>query len=96
MECDYLVIADYPRAWKPHLMMVSLDTIIEFSGKFMEVFRPKTTTPTDRLADARKHLSDTSFSRRDYLVLHKTISTATASRDSKVGVDRNLLEKSGG
>lgn len=73
----------------------SLEMIMKSLEDFMEVFRPKTTTPADRLANARKHFADQSFSRKDYLALHKTISTATASRDLKGGVDKNLLEKSG-
>ncbi|PQJ29123.1 Fic family protein [Rubritalea profundi] len=73
----------------------SLEMIMKSLEDFMEVFRPKTTTPIDRLTNARKHFSDTSFSRKDYLDLHKTISTATASRDLRVGVDEKLLEKSG-
>ncbi len=35
------------------------------------------------------------FTRKDYLVIFKNISTATASRDLKFGVDQGLLTKSG-
>lgn len=73
----------------------SLEMIMKSLEDFMEVFRPKTTTPADRLANARKHFTDQSFSRKDYLELNKTISTATASRDLKAGVDKKALEKSG-
>ena len=73
----------------------SLEMVMKSLEDFMDVFRPKATTPTDRLQNARKHFADQSFSRKDYLALHKTISTATASRDLKVGVDNKQLEKSG-
>lgn len=73
----------------------SLEMVMKSLEDFMDAFRPKTTTPADRLENARKHFGDKSFHRKDYLELYKTISTATASRDLKVGVDKELLQKSG-
>ena len=73
----------------------SLEMVMKSLEDFMAVFRPKTTTPADRLENARKHFGDKSFPRKDYLELYKTISTATASRDLKAGVDKELLKKSG-
>jgi hypothetical protein len=35
------------------------------------------------------------FSRKDYLKLHKTVSTATASRDLKAGVNAETLSRQG-
>lgn len=73
----------------------SLEMVMKSLESFMEVFRPKPVTPSDRLEHAHSHFADNNFSRKDYLALHKTISTATASRDLKGGVDKAILEKSG-
>lgn len=73
----------------------ALEMIMESLEDFMEVFRPKNATPEDRLETARKNFGEASFSRKDYMDLHKTISPATASRDLKTGVDMKLLVKSG-
>lgn len=73
----------------------SLEMIMKSLEDFMEVFRPKANTPDDRLTNARKHFANRAFSRKDYLDLYKSISTATASRDLKYGVDKAWLAKSG-
>lgn len=49
----------------------------------------------DRLLLAQELFSANSFSRQEYLRFFKTISTATASRDLKFGVDEGYLDKSG-
>ena len=73
----------------------SLEMVMKSLEDFIAVFRPKTTTPADRLENAHKQFGDKSFSRKDFLELYKSISTATASRDLKVGVDKELLERTG-
>ncbi|MGJ8658149.1 MAG: Fic family protein [Akkermansiaceae bacterium] len=73
----------------------SLEMVMKSLEDFIDVFRPRTNTPSDRLENAHKHFGNKSFSRKDYLELYKTISTATASRDLKVGVDKSMLGKSG-
>lgn len=55
-------------------------------------YQPK--TATDRLKIAENSFNE-SFTRKEYLTLFKNISTATASRDLKYGVEKNILEKSG-
>ncbi|OGO90178.1 MAG: cell filamentation protein Fic [Coxiella sp. RIFCSPHIGHO2_12_FULL_42_15] len=55
-------------------------------------YQPK--TPADRLSMARQQLNK-NFSRKDYLMLFKNISTATASRDLKFGIEQGFLEKNG-
>jgi Fic family protein len=55
-------------------------------------YHPKTSS--DRLGFAKAKLT-VKFSRKDYFVLFKNISTATASRDLKLGVDQGLLIKTG-
>lgn len=48
-----------------------------------------------RLECAREKLSTKFFNRKDYIKLHKTISTATASRDLAFGVDEGILKRTG-
>jgi len=42
-----------------------------------------------------EHFVEIELSRKDYLDYFKTISSATASRDLHLGVDKNLLKKKG-
>lgn len=49
---------------------------------------------TDRILVAKADLPP-NFSRKDYMLLHKTISTATASRDLKTAIEHGLLIKTG-
>ena len=49
---------------------------------------------TQRLNYSREHLKNY-FTRKEYMLLHKNISSATASRDLKEGVKKNLLLKKG-
>jgi len=39
--------------------------------------------------------NDDSFTRKDYLKYHNTLSTATGSRDLKYGVELGLINKTG-
>jgi Fic family protein len=57
-------------------------------------YRPSKATTQDRLLIAFDKLG-THFSRKDYLSLHKDISTATASRDLANGVKEGLLKRTG-
>jgi len=52
-------------------------------------------TKEKRMRNAIDHFKDTWFSRLDYMKLHKTISTATASRDLKAAVENKWLQKQG-
>ncbi|MFK8137464.1 MAG: Fic family protein [Bdellovibrionales bacterium] len=49
----------------------------------------------DRLNLAKDHFQDHEFSRKDYLALFKNLSSATASRDLKNGLETKLLKKKG-
>ncbi|MBN2857953.1 MAG: Fic family protein [Candidatus Delongbacteria bacterium] len=49
----------------------------------------------ERLNEAKEKFGGREFSRKEYLRLFKNISTATASRDLRSGVDSGLLLKSG-
>lgn len=48
-----------------------------------------------RILSFKEYSQKWEFSRKDYLVFHKTLSSATASRDLKRGVTENILEKEG-
>jgi Fic family protein len=48
-----------------------------------------------RLSKASQHFKSETFTRKEYMKLHLSLSTATASRDLKKGVDDNLLKKTG-
>ena len=63
--------------------------------EFYSQFRPAVATAETRLATAKQHFKNTPFKRQDYLELFKSLSTATASRDLKWGVDGGLLTKTG-
>jgi Fic family protein len=52
-------------------------------------------TTKSRLELAKKHFGKNSFSRKAYMLFQKIISSATASRDLKSGVDLNILLKEG-
>jgi len=64
----------------------SLLNILDFKSRIM--------TGSDRLAYFIE-IGNNEFSRKDYMSVFKEISTATASRDLKQGVDKGLLEKEG-
>jgi len=73
----------------------SLSAIEEALAGFLAELRPAAATAESRLEAAREHFGSMDFSRRDYLALFKTISTATASRDLKEGVVERLLTQKG-
>jgi len=54
-----------------------------------------THTSMDRLNLAKDHFIKEKFSRKDYMGFFKTISSATASRDLKEGIDLKILKKTG-
>ena len=73
----------------------SLEMILAALNDFIDVFRPPVATPKARLEQALSHFINKEFSRKEYMQLHKSISTATASRDLKNGVNCGLLDKRG-
>lgn len=52
-------------------------------------------TPALRLDHAKKHFGRKQFPRKEYMTFHKTISSATASRDLKYGIENKILIKTG-
>ena len=73
----------------------SLSMIHAALQDFVDVFKPDPHTTESRLNVAKGHFSNQSFSRKQYLDYFKNISTATASRDLKQGVDQEILVKTG-
>jgi Fic family protein len=73
----------------------SLGIIQRSLEEFFSSFAPQPLTANERLSRAKQHFSRGEFSRKHYLELFKTISTATASRDLKQGSDEGLLSRSG-
>ena len=73
----------------------SLDMVRQALADLIGAIRPGRTTPQGRLERAHAHFQGAQFSRKDYLNLHKMISTATASRDLKSGVTAGILTKQG-
>lgn len=73
----------------------ALRMIRQSMADFLDALRPLPQTAVTRLEQAKAQYSDHAFARKNYVQLHKTISTATASRDLQQGVADGILEKSG-
>jgi Fic family protein len=63
--------------------------------RFLETLQAEPATQTHRLKIAARHFGKDDFSRKDYLSLFPKLSTATASRDLRHGVDEGALSKMG-
>jgi Fic family protein len=73
----------------------ALTTIRDSLADLMEQLRARPLTNYDRLDLAFRNFGSKRFSRKDYLNLFKSISTATASRDLLIGVKSGQLNKNG-
>ena len=72
-----------------------LITIKEAMEDFIKDARPEPQNSETRLSLAKQNFTRQFFSRKDYILFHKTISSATASRDLLSGVKNRILQKSG-
>jgi Fic family protein len=72
-----------------------LNIILEAISAYDSETKGVVVTSKDRLAKARDHFKNKYFSRKDYMELFKSISSATASRDLKEGVTEKLLKIKG-
>lgn len=72
-----------------------LENILEALQNFQDIFYPQKVSNTDRIVFAVEYFGKRSFSRKDYMKLHKGISSATASRDLTRAVQEGLLRKKG-
>jgi Fic family protein len=73
------------------MLSVILESISEFDSETKGV----TVTFEDRLAKAKEHFAQNPFSRKQYMELFKSISSATASRDLKDGMVSKALNVTG-
>lgn len=73
----------------------SLASLLTSLEEFLGELRPEPLDAKTRLDVARVVFGDREFSRKDYLDHFKALSTATASRDLKHGVDAKSLSRSG-
>lgn len=58
-------------------------------------FSKQAATPESRLTAARSHFGDREFARKAYMELHSALSTASASRDLRFGVESGWLQREG-
>lgn len=77
-----------------HFIEYMLTRIDEALAELLEITDIKETFQI-RIEKARKHFKTNNFSRKDYMKVHKKLSTASASRELKKAVDESILEKSG-
>lgn len=73
------------------MLSIILESISEFNSQTKGVI----STVNDRLEKAKEHFAKIPFSRKEYMELFKSISSATASRDLKEGVSSKVLKISG-
>lgn len=73
----------------------SLEMVHQALDGLVDTIRPEPSTAKTRLERARAEFGKVRFSRKDYMKLHKTLSTATAGRDLKAGVNAEILSRQG-
>ena len=73
----------------------SLELILASLESFRDSYQPTKVKNSDRIRAALDYFGDQEFTRKDYIQLHKGISTATASRDIANAVQEGLLKKDG-
>ncbi len=85
-ECDKLGNSTKFIEYMLGIINRSIDTLLDFNNRIF--------TAEDRLQHFLS-LNKTEFSRKDYMSIFKDISSATASRDLKKGIEMNLFKKTG-
>ena len=73
----------------------SLALLLKAVKEFASTIQVEPLTTLSRLETAAQHFGKMDFSRKDYLAFFKMISTATASRDLRAGVEKKALVKRG-
>lgn len=92
----YSALAESDRAGSStRFLEFSLTVLRDALRELTENVRPERESAEARLEAARQAFGSHSFSRMDYLKLHKRLSTATASRDLKGGVEKGALVRHG-
>lgn len=90
----YNALSKSDKAGKSTVFIEYMLKVIDESLAQLLKFSNRTLTSKDRLAYF-KTLNKFEFNRKDYMSVFKDLSTATASRDLKEGVEKGLFEKTG-
>lgn len=93
-EKYYKALAESDKSGKSTIFIEYMLNIMDISISELLDFNNRTWSNKDRL-EYFISLNKTEFTRKDYMDIFKDISSATASRDLKKGVELNLFEKSG-
>lgn len=93
-EKYYKALADSDKSGQSTKFIEYMLNVINISISELLDFNNRTFSEKDRL-DYFISLNKTEFTRKDYMDIFKDISSATASRDLKKGVELNLFEKIG-
>jgi Fic family protein len=72
-----------------------LGAVHDATQGFIRELRPRKLTTKERVASAQVYLKGKEFSRKDYIEFHKTLSSATASRDLLFAVEHKIVFKAG-
>lgn len=93
-ETYYKALAQSDKSGKSTKFIEYMLNVIDASINKLLDFNNRTLTENDRL-EYFISLNKTEFSRKDYMDIFKDISSSTASRDLKRGLELNLFEKIG-
>jgi len=93
-EKYYKALAESDKSGKSTKFIEYMLNVIDVSINELLDFNNRTLSEKDRL-DYYVSLNKTEFTRKDYMDIFKDISSATASRDLKKGVELSLFEKIG-
>ncbi|NIK91655.1 Fic family protein [Mangrovimonas sp. CR14] len=93
-ESYYKVLAESDKSGESTRFIEYMLNVIDISISELLDFNNRTFTEKDRL-EYFTSLNKTEFTRKDYMDVFKDISSATASRDLKKGVELKLFEKRG-
>lgn len=73
----------------------SLELIYKALCDFKETYRPPKSSSQDRVLYALEKFKENAFTRKEYMTLHPSISTSTASRDLAAAVKKKMITLSG-
>jgi len=92
----YQVLEECDKAGDSTLFIeFTLDIILRSLQEFSQGVTGVVLDCSGRLEQSKSHFKGQSFSRKEYMIFFKNISSATASRDLKIGVDLKILKKVG-
>ncbi len=91
----YLVLSKSDKSGKSTPFIEFMLEVINDSLEDLLNIQNLNLTGVDRMSHFRDFIKADCFTRQDYLKFHKNISQATASRDLKRAIEKNLLKKTG-